>query len=219
MAVASEAVHVKGNRSRPVIAYRYHDAAPTWGNGYLWPIVRDVLESHTFSTRRAFDLGCGNGATADMLSKLGFEVMGVDPSESGIALARCSYPECRFELGSAYDDLAGTYGRFPLVVSLEVVAHCHDPREFAHRLYDLVESGGVGIVSAPYHGYLKNLALALTGKLDAHFTALWDGGFLKFFSIRTLRQLLGEAGFAEVHFIRVGRVPPLARSMVAVVKK
>jgi 2-polyprenyl-6-hydroxyphenyl methylase/3-demethylubiquinone-9 3-methyltransferase len=165
------------------------------------------------------DLGCGSGATVNMLAELGIEVVGVDPSESGIALARAAYPACRFEIGSAYDDLASGLGRFPLVVSLEVVEHCYDPRRFARTLFDLVAPGGTAIVSTPYHGYLKNLALAATGKLDKHFTALWDGGHIKFFSISTLRQLLAEAGFQDIRFIRVGRIPPLAKSMVAIASK
>jgi 2-polyprenyl-3-methyl-5-hydroxy-6-metoxy-1,4-benzoquinol methylase len=168
---------------------------------------------------RAFDLGCGNGATAHMLSSLGFVVTGVDPSQSGIELARKAYPTCRFEIGSAYDDLAVGYGTFPLVVSLEVIEHCYDPRRFAHTLFDLVEPGGTAIVSTPYHGYLKNLALAISGNLDTHFTVLWDGGHIKFFSIQTLRQLLSEVGFEDIRFIRVGRIPPLAKSMIAVARK
>ncbi len=199
--------------------YRYHDAGATWANAYLWPVVEGVARERGGGGARAFDLGCGNGATANMLAGLGFAVTGVDPSESGVALARRAYPGCRFEAGGAYDDLAALHGRFPLVVSLEVVEHCYDPRTFAATLFDLVEPGGVAIVSTPYHGYLKNLALALAGKLDAHFTALWDGGHIKFFSIKTLRQLLAEAGFADIRFIRAGRVPPLAKSMVAVARR
>jgi 2-polyprenyl-6-hydroxyphenyl methylase/3-demethylubiquinone-9 3-methyltransferase len=101
------------------------------------------------------------------------------------------------------------------------------PVEGAHRLrlnaialaYDLVESGGTLVVSTPYHGYLKNLALALTGKMDEHFTALWDHGHIKFWSQRTLRILLEEAGFRDVTYRRVGRVPALAKSMIAVAEK
>jgi 2-polyprenyl-6-hydroxyphenyl methylase/3-demethylubiquinone-9 3-methyltransferase len=66
---------------------------------------------------------------------------------------------------------------------------------------------------------LKNLALAVAGKWDDHLTALWDGGHIKFFSERTLGLLLQEAGFKEISFIRVGRIPPLAKSLVAVVRK
>ena len=47
----------------------------------------------------------------------------------------------------------------------------------------------------PHHGNLKNCAFALSGKLDAHFSALWDGGHIKFWSRRTLTALLQEAGF------------------------
>jgi 2-polyprenyl-3-methyl-5-hydroxy-6-metoxy-1,4-benzoquinol methylase len=86
--------------------YKYQDADPTYANAYLWPVLRDVIEAHDFSQRRAFDLGCGNGATCNMLSVLGFDVVGVDTSESGIANAQKSYPHVKTRLGSAYDDLA-----------------------------------------------------------------------------------------------------------------
>jgi 2-polyprenyl-6-hydroxyphenyl methylase/3-demethylubiquinone-9 3-methyltransferase len=152
-----------------------------------------------------------------MLASLGFDTIGVDTSESGIAMAKAS--GVRAHLGSAYDDLVSTYGTFPLVVSLEVVEHCFDPRAFAKTFLALIAPGGIGFLSTPYHGYLKNLALAVSGKMDRHFTALWDGGHVKFFSIRTLRELLVEAGAAELQFLRVGRIPALAKSMVAIVHR
>ncbi len=79
--------------------------------------------------------------------------------------------------------------------------------------------GGAAVVSTPYHGYWKNLALAVSGKMDAHFTALWDHGHIKFWSEKTLRVLLEEAGFRDIRFRRVGRVPALAKSMIAVARK
>lgn len=52
--------------------------------------------------------------------------------------------------------------------------------------------------------------------MDAHFTALWDHGHIKFWSVRTLAVLLREAGFEEPRF---RRVPPLAKSMIAIAEK
>jgi hypothetical protein len=71
----------------------------------------------------------------------------------------------------------------------------------------------------PYHGYWKNLALALTGQMDAHFTALWDHGHIKFWSIRTITQLLTEAGFRIIQIQRIGRISPLAKTMMIVVQR
>jgi 2-polyprenyl-6-hydroxyphenyl methylase/3-demethylubiquinone-9 3-methyltransferase len=55
--------------------------------------------------------------------------------------------------------------------------------------------------------------------MDAHFTALWDHGHIKFWSIPTLTTLLKEAGFKRVRFLRVGRIPSLAKSMIAIALK
>lgn len=205
-------------RSMDRIEYEYANPEPGHTKSYLWPAVIESVRA-CLSGGRVFDLGCGNGAFAAELARLGYRVSGVDTSRSGIAVARSAHPDLDLHLGSAYDDLAARFGTFPVVVSLEVIEHLYDPRSFAISLYDLLQPGGTAIVSTPYHGYLKNLILAATGKLDAHFTALWDHGHIKFWSMRTLRKLLRGAGFADVRFRRVGRVPPLAKSMIAIARK
>ena len=179
------------------------------------------LESIAAKRERAkiFELGCGNGSVANELAAAGYDVTGVDPSAEGLAHANRRYPTLKLAQGSAYDDLAGRYGRFPAVVSLEVVEHLYFPKKYAATLYDLLEPGGSAFISTPYHGYWKNLALAVTGKLDDHFTALWDHGHIKFWSFKTLRLLLEEAGFRDISFQRVGRVPLFAKSMIAVARK
>ena len=100
-----------------------------------------------------------------------------------------------------------------------MVEHVYAPRHYARTLFDLIEPGGTAILSTPFHGYWKNLVLALSGRLDAHFTALWDHGHIKFWSIRTLGELLREAGFVNIRFERVGRMPALAKAMIAVARK
>lgn len=199
-----------------LVRYEYSDFEPAHTHRYLWPIVEREIASRHWLSRRAFDLGCGNGATCRALMEVGFEALGVDPSESGVMIARQNGVHA--DVASTDDDLSA-YGTFSLVVSLEVIAHCYDPRAFLRVFLSLIEPGGVGIISAPYHGYLKNLALALSGRLDAHFNALWPGGPVKFFSIATLRQLLQEHDVQTATIDRVGRIPQLARSMVAVIER
>lgn len=206
---------------KDISGYIYTHAYLNDSHRYLLPTVFRILNDLNIpeNSKRIFELGCGNGSVANELYKCGWDIIGVDTSKEGINHAQYLYPDIKLEIGSAYDDLAYRYGQFPFVLSLEVVEHVYFPRKYAATLYSLLEPGGTGIISTPYHGYWKNLALALTGKLDAHFTALWDHGHIKFWSMKTIEQLLREAGFIEIRFCRVGRIPPLAKSMIVTVRK
>lgn len=187
----------------------------------LWdPLLKILAEEHERGVaKEVCDLGSGNGITAEMLTGRGFRVTGIEPSEDGVIIARGRAPHATFHIGSAYDDLASLYGRFPIVICMEVIEHCYYPRKLARTFFDLIAPEGVGIMTTPYHGYLKNLALAVTGTWDRHLTALWDGGHIKFFSVATLRAVLKETGATDIRIIRVGRIPPLAKSMIAIVRK
>jgi 2-polyprenyl-6-hydroxyphenyl methylase/3-demethylubiquinone-9 3-methyltransferase len=85
--------------------------------------------------------------------------------------------------------------------------------------FRLLKPSGHFIVSTPYHGWLKNVALALSGKMDNHFTALWDGGHIKFWSRETLSELLTEKGFTDLRFVGAGRVPYIWKSMILTARK
>ena len=204
--------------SEDIAGYTWTDAHLNCAHNYTLPHVLEIINTklQQGGDRQVFDLGCGNGAVMALLRDHGYQVMGVDSSTDGIKQAKVAYPDLKVEHGSAYDDLAGQYGTFPIVLSLDVVEHCFFPRKYAHTLYSLVQAGGMALVSTPYHGYWKNLALALGGAMDRHFTALWDYGHVKFWSMQTLRVLLQEAGFSSVEFRRVGRIPALAKSMIAI---
>ena len=70
------------------------------------------------------------------------------------------------------------------------------------------------IITTPYHGYLKNIALAVTGKMDKHFTVLWDGGHIKFFSVNSLTSLLESEDYTNINFKFAGRYPYLWKTML-----
>ena len=201
----------------PSIDYVYEDASASHTHAYLWGTVSQLVG--TRPEKRIFDLGCGNGAFARHLKELGYQVQGVDPSDEGIDQARKADPALQLEVGNAYEPLHERYGTFPLLVSLEVVEHVYYPRKYARCVADLLESGGTAIISTPYHSYLKNLALALSGNMDTHFTALWDHGHIKFWSVKTLTELFKEQGLKCEKVLRVGRIPVLGKSMILLFRK
>ena len=203
--------------------YAFSDHRCQPASKLLLPILFEHLENEKRSRGKArptvFDLGCGNGAAANEVASRGFSIVGVDPSSAGLAQANQAYPYLRLEQGSAYDDLSKKYGAFDIVYSFEVIEHVYDPYAYAKCLFDLVNPGGLALVSTPYHGYLKNLVLAATGKLDDHFTALWPHGHIKFWSIKTLSKLLNHSGLAVERTHKVGRIPALAKSMLMVARR
>jgi 2-polyprenyl-3-methyl-5-hydroxy-6-metoxy-1,4-benzoquinol methylase len=202
--------------------YSYDSASTNHSHVYLLPRLKQILDGYfqsNTSSRRVFDLGCGNGSVAFWLQQHGYDVAGIDPSAEGIAFANAAFPELELEQASAYDDLSSRWGTFPALVSLEVIEHVYDPREFVATAFRLVQPGGIAVLSTPYNGYLKNVAIALAGRFDKHVNPLWPGGHIKFWSVATLSKLLVDAGFETVQFHRVGRIAPLAKSMIAVARK
>lgn len=199
--------------------YRWQNAEPEPSHEYLIPTVLQELARVSGPGWRTFDLGCGNGSIAYELGQRGWHVMGVGTSPEGIPQANEHFPHLKLYKGSAYDDLAWLYGRFLLVIGPEVVEHLYFLRKLGATSFSLLELGGTAIVSTPYYDYWKNLVLALSGMMDAHFSTLWDHGHIKFGSIKTLPDLLQEAGFTDIRFNLVGRIPALAKSMIAIAKK
>ena len=198
--------------------YRYASAEPPCNVAYLMPQIVECCRG--LSVKRILDLGCGNGALCGALSKAGFEVVGCDPSKEGIDLALRAYPHIQFKVLGVYDDPAVLGSdRFDAVISTEVIEPLFLPRLLPRFASKVLKSKGLLILSTPYHGYLKNFALSLAGKWDSHFSPLWDGGHIKFWSRATLTLLLSEEGFAVTQFIGVGRLPYLWKSMILICER
>lgn len=202
--------------------YGWKDAQPTCAHEYLLPAVQKCIEAIWHNGRaRILDIGCGNGYVAAQLAALGHCVIAVDASADGIEIARTAYPAVSFAVGSVYDDkLSDIVGDgVDCIVSLEVVEHLFYPAKLFAQSYRLLKPGGYLILSTPYHGYLKNLAISLVHGWDRHFHVEWDGGHIKFFSNRTLARMACNAGFNKPRFQGVGRLPGLWKSIVMVAQK
>jgi SAM-dependent methyltransferase len=199
--------------------YGWSSAEANHSHAYLWPPLLRIVHDLLPSDGRIFEVGAGNGATAKMLVEQHHRrVTGIEPSAQG--LTWCRSLGLDIHEGSAYDDLAGRFGTFPLVYSLEVVEHCFWPHRFAKAMFDLTAANGWAVISTPYHGYWKNLAIAAAGGFDAHVHPLVDGGHIKFFSEATMTELLRRAGFVEIRYLRVGRaIPALAKSLIALARR
>lgn len=135
-------------------------------------------------------------------------------------MAQSTASKVRWVHASVYDDLAWTISeRFDVAVSTEVVEHLYRPKELFVRASELLHPGGRLILTTPYHGYLKNLAIALSNKWDAHHDVTWEGGHIKFFSNQALKRMAESVGFERVEFSGLGRLPYLWKSTLMVARR
>ncbi len=200
--------------------YEYEDPRFNHSHEYLIPALVSILDRHVlFRNERIFELGFGNGSVADLLSKKGYEIEGVDPSKQGVIQAKRNFPALKLEFGHSGENLVARFGTFQALYSLEVIEHVFDPYEYIATVNSLLDIHGICVVSTPYHSYLKNLLISIMGKWDSHFTVLWRGGHIKFWSPKSISKLMSENGFEVIEIVRVGRLPVIAKSMVVVARK
>jgi 2-polyprenyl-3-methyl-5-hydroxy-6-metoxy-1,4-benzoquinol methylase len=202
--------------------YGWSTAEAPGSCGYVTPAVLAILRA--LGVHSVVDLGCGNGQLCAQLRAAGFDAVGVDADEAGIAIARATYPGIPFYQRGFDGDpaqLLHAEGRrcFDAVVSTEVIEHLFSPHLLPRYASGLLPADGYLVMSTPYHGYLKNLMLSVFNKWDHHHTALWHGGHIKFWSIRTLSQLLENSGFRVTRFQGAGRLPLLWKSMIITARR
>lgn len=200
--------------------YSYASENPDHIAGYILKPILKIFSETTPS--KILDFGCGNGWLVRDLMKHGYDAYGVDPSESGIAIARKGYPGRFHVLDPDTNKLPDELSEhsFQTIISTEVIEHLYSPDTFLQSVASILKESGGGqfILTTPYHGYLKNLLIAVMDKTDSHFSPLWEGGHIKFWSRKTLTTALNNHGFSVDTFKGCGRIPYLWKSMLLVAK-
>jgi 2-polyprenyl-6-hydroxyphenyl methylase/3-demethylubiquinone-9 3-methyltransferase len=133
---------------------------------------RDVKDPRALSGLRILDVGCGGGLLTEPLCRLGAEVVGIDPAEKNIAVARLHARAGGLTIdyrSTTAEALVGQGERFDLVLILEVVEHVPDVAAFVAACGALVEPGGM-MIAATINRTLKAFALAIVG---AEYVLRW----------------------------------------------
>jgi 2-polyprenyl-3-methyl-5-hydroxy-6-metoxy-1,4-benzoquinol methylase len=174
----------------------------------VWRAVPEDAEPERFAARRSFlldrvaaggrvlDLGCGDGAFAAALVGAGCTVTMADVADEALRRARVRAPAAEAVKLAEGAPLPFGEDAFDVVWAGEVLEHVADVVGLLAEVRRVLRWGGRLLVTTPWHGRLVIAA-------DAHFDPRSD--HLRFFSARTLRAVLADAGFREIEIRRAGR--------------
>ncbi len=189
-------------------------AVPAGATPERFAARRAFLLAHVRAGDRVLDLGAGDGAFAAELRAAGCDVIAVDVAEEALRRARARVPGLdarRVEEGAP---LPLDEDAVDVVWAGEVLEHVADVVGLLAEVRRVLRWGGTLLVTTPYHGRVSVAALALRGRFDERFDP--RGDHLRFFTERSLRSLLEDAGFADVDVRAAGGVPFLRRGLHAV---
>lgn len=158
----------------------------------------DVIELLAPPLGEVLDVGCAEGANADVLRARGAtRITGIELDPGFAEAARSRLDEVL--TGSVEDDLPWEPESFDTVLCYDVLEHLRDPWSVLARLRGLLRPGGRIHVAVPNarHSSLW-LPLVLRGRFAYQPAGILDVTHLRFFARRDAEDLVRGAGFDVV---------------------
>ena len=175
---------------------------------YLFETRKAFLLGHVRPGDRVLDLGCGVGDFTAALAEAGALAVGVEASGLAVRIARERHPGREFLHVEAGEALPFPDAGFDVVWLGGVIGHVLDTEAFLEEVARVLRPGGSLVLSTEYHGRVKLAVMAL-GVFPRHFDP--RGTHIRFYTRRSLREVLADHGFADVR-ISTANGPPLLRS-------
>ena len=132
---------------------------------------RNARSLNCLAGLRVLDIGCGAGLLCEPLTRLGAQVIGVDPSASNIAAAKLHAERGHLSVDYRCTTIEemDARERFDIVLAMEVVEHVSDVGAFLGRCAAILKPGGLMVVSTINRNW-KSFALAIVG---AEYVLRW----------------------------------------------
>lgn len=160
------------------------------------------------------DVGCGYATTSQRLRELGNRVTGIESSSEAVRVAKGRLDEVI--VADLQDVSALGDRRFDCIIFADVLEHLAWPGAILQNYLRFLEPGGSVIVSLPNVGLWSMRLFLMTGRFEYGDTGVLDRTHLRFFTKRTARRLIEDAGLAiERHTYN----PGIVRPFVPLVKK
>lgn len=148
--------------------------------------------------RRILDVGAADAIVSRRLTERGWRVTGI---EGDPALAQAGAPHCeRMITANLNRVIPEVQGPFDAILYGDVLEHLIDPLRVLVELDRSLAPDGFVIISVPNIAHLYIRLLLLLGRFDYIDRGILDNTHLRFFTARSLRALLADAGLVIERF-------------------
>lgn len=165
---------------------------------YIESRVERVFGKAALRQQEVLEIGCGGGLLCEGLARRGAMVVGIDPSQNALEIARTHVQQsglgqiAYFEHGYS-ESLPYADGSFSVIVCLDVLEHVRDPKATLKEVARVLAPGGTFIFDTINRTLAARIALLWIGE-RLHNNGLTPGlhDYHKFIKPNELRALLTE---------------------------
>jgi 2-polyprenyl-3-methyl-5-hydroxy-6-metoxy-1,4-benzoquinol methylase len=160
-----------------------------------------ILLDWVGTKKRVLEVGCSTGYISRLLVERKCDVTGVevDPVAAERARAHCK-DVFVLDLNSPSWLESLSDRRYEVVLLADVLEHLVDPWRVLREIAGLLEGGGSLVVSLPNLVYLVTRAKIALGEFNYTSTGILDHTHLRFFTLKTARDLIESSGYRITRF-------------------
>ena len=159
-----------------------------------------VLEqqSHNLNSKRILDIGCGTADFIAFMKQHGWEVIGLELSSEGAAIAKSKDLEV---YSLSIDEFLTKHPRylstFAVVTLLHVLEHVPNPVQFLNLVRKLLVGAGIVVIQVPND--FSELQLSAQQHLQKNPWWIATPDHINYFDLQSLHALLKQLGFEVIY--------------------
>ncbi len=187
---------------------------PEWNEEDLNRILKAIKP---FINGNILDVGCGDGFFSSVMADMDTAevVYGLDISNKAIDIAKRQHSNIEFRTGFI-TKLPYDSNCFDTVTAIEVIEHILDIQKMFEELNRVLKNNGILIITTTDFNLLKKLIISFF--FDKYFYP--TNPHIRFFTKRTLRELLIRYGFEIIKYVWNGSYfGTMPKGQIVVAKK
>jgi methionine biosynthesis protein MetW len=152
------------------------------------------------------DIGCGAGDNGEILKDMGYIVDGITISEEEKSVAQKIMRNVYVH--NVEQGLPRTItGKYDVIILSHVLEHICYPQQLLKDIHGILNPGGSLIIALPNLMHFRSRWQLMKGNFNYQEYGIWDYTHFRWYTLRTGKKLLEEAGFRVEQAEVSGEIP------------